>query len=541
MELVRSGGAAFERQAWSEAYTQLMAADESAPLETEDLERLARAADLIGRDAESDAAWARAYRARLECGDVEGAARDAFWLGQRLLTRGEPARGGGWLARARELLADGRDCVEQGYLLLPSALQTLFQGDPATAHGIFSEAAEIGERHADPDLKTLARLGRGRTLIAQRRVQEGIALLDEVMVAVTAREVSPVVVGIVYCAVIDACREIFDVRRAHEWTTALGHWCDAQPDMVAFRGPCLVQRAELMQLRGAWPAAMDEAQRASNLLSRTADHPSLGSAVYQQAELHRLRGELASAEGAYRDATRLGHNPQPGLAKLRLAQGQLSAATAAIGRALDEPHDRTLRPRLLAAYVEIMLAANDVDAARTAALELRELAEEIDVPFLHAMGAQAHGAVLLAQGDARAALASLRRASSQFQELEAPYEAARVRVLVASACQELGDSDSAAMELDAARWTFENLGALPDLTRLDSGTTSSPASGLTAREVEVIRMLAAGKTNRTIATELTLSEKTVARHVSNIFLKLGLSSRAAATAYAYEHDLVKPT
>jgi len=539
MDALQRARAAFERQAWSEAYTHFVAADQSAPLEPHDLELLARAADLIGRDAESDGAWARAYRGRVERGEVVRAARDAFWLGQQLLHRGELARGGGWVGRARQLLADGRDCVEQGYVLLPLALQTFFQqGDPATAYGIFTRAAEIGSRFDEPDLKTLAGLGRGRTLIAQQRVHEGIALLDEVMVSVTAVEVSPVVVGIVYCAVIDACHEIFDLRRAHEWTTALGNWCDAQPDLVAFRGPCLVRRAELMQLRGAWPAAMDEAQRAVELLSGTSDQPSLGAAAYQRGEVHRLRGELSRAEEAYREAARRGRNPQPGLALLRLAQGELPAASAAISRALNESHDRSHRSPLLAAYVEIMLAHNDVDAARGAAHELQALACEMDVAFLHALSSRAHGAVLLAEGDTRGALVALRRAWAQFQDLEAPYEAARSRVLLASACQAFGDADGAALERDAARWAFEELGAKPDLAQIDAMTRPAAAGGLTARELEVLRHIARGRSNRAIAEELTLSEKTVARHVSNIFTKLGLSSRAAATAYAYEHDLV---
>ncbi|HYW88864.1 MAG TPA: LuxR C-terminal-related transcriptional regulator, partial [Chloroflexota bacterium] len=259
---------------------------------------------------------------------------------------------------------------------------------------------------------------------------------------------------------------------------------------------------------------------------------------YQRGEVHRLRGELSRAEEAYREAARRGRNPQPGLALLRLAQGQLPAASAAISRALDETHDRSHRSPLLAAYVEIMLANNDVDAARGAAHELQALACEMDVAFLHALSSRAHGAVLLAEGDTRGALVALRRAWAQFQDLEAPYEAARSRVLLASACQAFGDADGAALERDAARWAFEELGAKPDLAQIDAMTRPAAAGGLTARELEVLRHIARGRSNRAIAEELTLSEKTVARHVSNIFTKLGLSSRAAATAYAYEHDLV---
>jgi len=295
-----------------------------------------------------------------------------------------------------------------------------------------------------------------------------------------------------------------------------------------------------MQLHGAWRDAMDAARRACERLSAPPGQPALGMAGYQQAELHRLRGQSAKAEEAYRQASRWGHPPQPGLALLRLAQGRVEAAAAARA-AVDEAQGRAARARVLAAYVEIMLAADDVPAARAAAGELSETAAGLGMPFLHAVSAHATGAVLLAEGDTRAALAALRRAWTAWQELQAPYEAARTRVLVGLACRELGDEDSAEMELDAARWVFQQLGAAPDLARVEALSrkkAAKAAGGLTAREVQVLRLVAAGKTNRSIAADLFLSEKTVARHVSNIFTKLGLSSRAAATAYAYQHGLV---
>jgi ATP/maltotriose-dependent transcriptional regulator MalT len=341
--------------------------------------------------------------------------------------------------------------------------------------------------------------------------------------------------------VIEGCQEIYDLRRAREWTAALGRWCESQPDLVPYRGQCMIRRAELMQLHGAWLDAMDEVRRARERLSQPTVHPAVGAACYQQGELHRLRGEFASAEEAYREASRWTRAPRPGLALLRLAQGDVEAALGAIRRLLDEARERHARPAVLGAAVEIALAANDVAAARAAADELSRIAGELDAPYLRALADHAAGAVLLAEGEPRAALDVLRRAWSAWQELEAPYESARVRVLIGRACRELGDEDAAEMELDAGRCVFQQLGAATDLARVEALSRKAAAGGagrLTAREVQVLRLVAAGKTNRAIATDLVISEKTVARHLSNIFTKLGISSRAAATAYAYEHELV---
>jgi len=526
-----------ERRDWGRAYEQLSAAAREETAAADDLERLATAAYLIGRDEESDDAWAHAHQEWLRAGDAPRAARCAFWLAFGLLLRGEEIRAGGWLGRAQRLLDDGGvDCPERGYLLVPVALAVLDR-DPPAAYASFAEAGEIGERFHEPDLITLGRLGCGQALVRAGKTTEGVALLDEAMVAVTADEVSARVAGIVYCAVLLECQNVFDLRRAGQWTAALTRWCDTQPDLVPYRGQCLVHRAELLQLHGDWPDALTEARHAC---LRLADRPASAVAYYQLAELHRLRGEFPAAEEAYREASRRGYSPQPGLALLRLARGEVEAAAAAMRTVVDEARDRITRSHLLSAHVEVMLAAGDVAAARAAAAEIDQIARDLDAPYLRAVSAHAAGAVHLAEGEGREALAALRAAWAAWREVDAPYEAARARVLMGRACREIGDHDGAALELDAAAWAFRKLGAAPDLGRVERlAMRVTPNAGrLTAREIEVLRLVAMGKTNRAIAAGLFLSEKTVARHVSNILGKLGLASRSAATAYAYEHDLV---
>jgi DNA-binding NarL/FixJ family response regulator len=536
------GRNSYAGQLWTDAYESLSAADRSHPLGGEDLELLATSAYMIGREVEYLRLLERAHRAHLDSDRALAALRCAFWIGVTLAQKGEIGQASGWLGRAQRLLErEEGERVERGYLLLPIIFEREAGGDLEAAAATAAEAAAIGERFGDADLFALAAHEQGHVLIRNGHPSDGLRLLDEVMVAVTAGELSPIVSGIVYCGVILACQDAHEVRRAGEWTAALSNWCERQPDLVAFTGRCLVHRAEIMQLHGSWLEALEEARRAAERCLEGENPAAAGEACYRQGEIRRLIGDSSAAEEAYREASRLGREPQPGLALLRLAQGKVDAAAAAIRRVAAETAEPGNRVGLLPACVEIMLATGDLKAARGACRELESIADGHESDAVGAMAAQARGTVALAEDDVQSALASLRRAERAWQDVKAPYETARVRELLALACRQQGDDDTATLELEAARDAFAELGAAADLARTNSlvgDTATADSHGLTQRELEVLRHLAAGESNKAIAAELVVSVRTVDRHVSNIFAKLGVSSRAAATAYAHEHRLI---
>jgi DNA-binding CsgD family transcriptional regulator len=535
---------AFAKRAWLEAYSSFGAADSQTSLDPEDLEQLAIAAYLVARDDAAVAAHMRAHALFLERGDPIRAAGAAFWLA--FLFIDDPARRAqarGWLARARRLIDDARQsCAEEGWIVCSDGYLHVLERDHSLACDTFARAAEIGEQFHNRDLVALARQGQGRCLLALGRVAEGLALLDEVMIAVTSGEVGPIISGVVYCSVISACQDLFDMHRAQEWTTALQAWCSSQPDLVPFRGYCLIHRSELLQLHGEWDGAMADARRACERSVPGARQPELGGAYYQLGELHRLRGELPEAEEAYRLANQAGRKPYPGLALLRLEQGNPEASEASIRLALQEAREPRSRVPLLGAAVEIMLATSNVAGAHEASDQLVHMASQMDSPFLRAMSWHAAGRVHLAEKDTVRALDVLRAAFAGWQELAAPYEAAKVRVSIGLVYRELGDEEGARLELEAAQEQLEHLGARSEAERVEALLSARHehlgTGSLTGREVEVLRLIATGATNRAIASRLGISEKTVARHISNIFMKLGLSSRAGATAYAYEHKLI---
>ena len=413
----------------------------------------------------------RLYRVHVESGDQARAARSAFWLSLFFLLRGESGQSNAWTARGQRLV-ESQNSVEHGYLAVAVAEQQLRDGHADAAHATAGQAVAIGERFGDPDLTAAARHAQGRALIQQGDVVAGLKRLDETMLAVVAGELSPIMTASMYCRVIDICQQVYALGRAREWTAAFSSVCEQQPEMV-FTGVCLVHRAEILQLQGAWPEALAEACRACERAQHF-DRKPPAAALYQQAEIHRLRGEFTKADDTYRAASELGWEPQPGLALLRLAQGRTDAACAAIRRLTSATTDRLRRARLLPAHLEIMLGMGDVEEAGAARDELRELARAFDSEVLRAVVAQAEGAIALADDRAREALDPLRSSFERWERLEAPYEAARVRVLIGDACRALGDDEAAELEYRAARSVFERLGARPDLDRFNVADHRGP-------------------------------------------------------------------
>ncbi|HET6939482.1 MAG TPA: LuxR C-terminal-related transcriptional regulator [Nocardioides sp.] len=530
MEL-REARTAYAERAWQRAYDAFAAAESEAPLDAEDYDRFAVSAHLLARLPDYFAIRERAYKSLLERGDHLAAAESALWVGIQKLVQGEVAEGGGWVARGARIVAeDGTDSKAAGFLDVARAVEVAMGGDPEEAARMTGECVQAARRHGSDEYAALGLHQQGMFLLAAGRTDEGFACMDEAMLGVAAGECSALVEGIIYCNVISACWSVYELTRAQQWTDAMTRWVASQPEMCNFSGECKVRRAELQQLHGRWADALDELD---GVTASDGDRWVSGIAASVRGNLDRLSGRFDEAEELFSLASKLGEDPQPGLALLRLARGSVQAAAAMVRRSLAETHQPGRRIPVLAAATEILLAVGETEAAEAAADELCELATVNRSPVVAALGRQAQASVRLAGGAAAEALPLLRDALGSWVRTAAPYEEARTRVLVADACRALGDRESADRELDAARAIFEELGAAPDLARL-TGTDAV----LSPRELEVLKLLATGATNRGIAEQLVLSERTVDRHVSNIFGKLGVTSRTAATAYAFDRQLV---
>ncbi len=530
------GRHAAEHHEWQEAFDTLSAAAREIPLDPDDLDAYWTSAYLVGDVAAAVDALGRKYQRAIDAEDLGRAAQAGLWAVFVLMLRGAVAQASGWIARCSAILEElPQDAPQHGYLRCFEAFRAVaMDHDYAVGHGAASDVVARARRSHDQDLLALGLNIDGRALVRAGRVEEGMRRLDEAMVELVSGSLSPIVAGTVYCSMIEACEEIAEMQRAQEWTETLSGWCHDQHGMLTFNGQCLTHRATILRSQGKWDEAALEAEQARQAFAGAADEPATGRALYEQAEIHRLRGGTAAAEALYREAAAWGHDPQPGLALLRLAEGNVDGAAAAMRRRLAEAEQSMDLIRLLPAHVDIMLAAGAVDEAAAAADQLAQLASTYETEALRGRSHYARAAVDLARDDPEAALPALRKAASSWRALRFPYEEARTRALIARACRALDDEETADLEDRAAAETFHRLGAAAPA----GGGETQPEHALSPRELEVLSLVATGMTNQQIADELYLAVKTVERHVGNILMKLDVSSRTAATAYAYEHGLV---
>lgn len=536
--LLEEGRTAYSQQAWAQAFRCLSSLEKEQGLAPKDLETLAATSYMLGDVQGMLSAQEKAFAGYIEDGHELHAARVALWVASGLASRGKFAEAGGWVERGSRLLEPVKEpCVEKGYLLLPQALRHVLAGEFDEVVTLSGEAAELGRTFGDHDLLALASQTQARAFLEMGKSADAFRLLDEVMLSVISGDCSPMVTGLVYCSVLEGCYEAQEVHRAVIWTESLAEWCGSQPELVAFTDQCLAHRSEILRLQGDWDYALVEARKSHEIRARG---PIAAQAFYQQAEIHRMRGEFDLAEEAYNHVAVKGGEPQPGLALLRLQAGNEDAAVASIRRALVEITGLLPRARLLPGVVEVFVEAGHLDDADSAAEELSTLALQTAIDVHQAGAAHAKGVVALARSSPAEASSALREAMRTWERLGLPFELARARRDLGRSLQMMGDLDGAVVQLEEAREAFHELGAKPFVQAVElllSPKGPHTPFGLTAREVEVLTRLASGATNRSIAAEFVLSERTIDRHVSNIFTKLGVSTRAAATAAAIRNGI----
>ncbi|WP_426322722.1 LuxR C-terminal-related transcriptional regulator [Microbacterium sp. E-13] len=522
---------------WAAALELLSRADARGELAASDLDLLGKVTLLRGEPRASVDALTRAYSAHLATADAAGAVGSAGWLALEMIELGDFTNSVAWAARAMRIVNGmPRPGALAGFARLAPAVGQLGSGNPADAAQRFREILAIADAHDDRELAANARLGLGKSLIEIGEIGDGFACFDWCMTAIAAGDITPVVTGTLACAMISDALLAFDLERATAWTAVLDRWCSAQPELITFSGQCQALKAALLLIRGAWGEASTAAELALSRF-RAGDYRAVWGAPYQLAELGRLRGAFHSAEESYRRAAESGWEAEPGVSLLHLAAGRTQRAQEEIRRSVAGA-DPFTRCFLLPALIEIEVAAGDAAAARRGLDELSAGRRAARTPMLDAIVEAAEARVLIAEGQSDAAVTPGRSAVDLWTRLDARYEAARCRVLVGRALHSTGEGAEAAAQFDTARAVFRSLGADPALAELDAVTAGRRSAALTPRELEVLRLVSTGLTNRAVGAKLSLSEKTVARHLANIFGKLGLSTRAAATAYAYENGLV---
>jgi ATP/maltotriose-dependent transcriptional regulator MalT len=528
---------ALDAHDWATAFDVLTKLSESSTPSADEAYSLGQAAWWLGRMDVAMDAYQRAHQEFVASGRTDAAVMTAVYLSYSHANKGDFAMAAAWHARAARLAHKIPDSPAAGYLGIVECGAAYHSGDLEGCLARAELVTKIGEDRTDPTLVAWGLHWQGLALIRQGHIDRGWTLVDEAMLDITLRQMEPLWAGFLHCNTIRLCDELGDPGRGWRWVEVTERWLEKGPTGPLYSGICRMFKASILRERGIWPEAEREARRVCDDLA-TLHMSSESRAYYELGEIKRLGGDFSDAEALFRQAQEMAFDPQPGLARLRLAQGALDAASGLIRRALDEASDRLARVRLLPDFVVIALARGDIESALSAAEELDEIATVYRSPGLMASAMWARAAVLLAQLDAGAALATFREAARLSTDLGSPYRVALARRGAGEALRGLGDEDSARIELEAARAIFDRLGAGPDAEQTASllGRRAHP-SGLSDREVEVLRNVASGRSNKEIAADLGISEHTVARHMSNIFAKIGVSSRTSAVAYALRHGI----
>jgi len=536
---------AHRRREWSAAYDALSGLRRTGPLDGDDLAALSDAAWWLGLIRQSLEACEEGHDRFLADGRLDRAAMLAIEAGFSWSLRGEPEIGAGWVSRARRLLAGQPTGTAQAMLMWMDARARAEAGDVEGALHDCDRLRTLGGELGEPVVGCLALALEGSLVVLGGDTARGFELLDEAMLPALAGRIPPDFAGNLYCQMLSVCHEVGDVPRARRWTEATQRWTDTFTSAAMFVGVCRVHRSQLLRLSGEWAAAEREAAAANHELAEL-NVEAVGEARYELGETHRLRGDLDGARAWYAAAAELGRSPEPGVSLVLLESGRHDEALAGVQQALLEEGEPCRRARLLAAHVEIAVEAGRADLAEDPALELEALAHRFGTPGLRAWAGQARGTALLGADDPEGALPHLRVALFEYDAMGAAYDAATCRALLGKAFGALGDDRAAHVETEAGRRAFEDLGATPRvawLTRLTAGVagpTTLPG-GLTERETQILALVAEGSSNREVARRLVISEKTVARHLANVYLKLGVGSRTAASAWAHRQGLVAPS
>ncbi|MEY2398103.1 MAG: hypothetical protein QOJ00_1277 [Actinomycetota bacterium] len=528
--------AARERYDWQRCHDTASTAPLNDALgDGERLALLGEAAWWLGHLDDSIEARQAAFRAFEEAGEGRRAGYCAVWLYEANAQRARPAIASGWLMRARRALEHDDNCVEHGALLLREAELAHGEGRLGDATDLAERALALGRKLASPDLEAEALQTVGRVLIDAGQVNVGLAHLDEAMLFAVEGRLGPYSTGKVYCSLISVCEDLGDWRRAADWTEATTQWAQAHPFAI-FPGICRVHRAAVLDRSGALADAEREASQACNEL--VGSHiPNAAAAFAEVGDIRRRLGDLVRAEEAFSRAEALGGRVCTGTAMLRLSQNRIDEASRIIAGCVAElSPNRLARARVLPIAAQIAIAAGDLDLAKVHVTELDAIGDAFEMPYLRAVAMLARGRLQLAEGDPITAQATLHRAHALWRELGVPYEAATANTVLAVAQRDAGDEAGAQASFAAARALFKDIGVSLDAR----DTTAQLPAGLSQREAEVLRWVAKGLSNKEVATQLHLSAKTVSRHVSNIFTKVGVSSRVAASAFAFANDIADP-